>query len=152
MKCFFKITISLLVVFLIDQSATAQYKDKDFNKVSKIFMQQEKDWNDGDIDAFMTSYWKSEQLQFGGSSGITRGWNATIARYKIVYPDKDAMGKLTFEIKDLTKHSRKVISLTGSWSLQRKTDAPGGHFLLIWRKIKGKWLIVADHTSALCSE
>jgi len=152
MKCFFKITISLLVVFLIDQSATAQYKDKDFNKVSQIFMQQEKDWNDGNIDAFMTSYWQSEQLQFGGSSGITRGWNATIARYKRVYPDKDAMGKLTFEIKDLTKHSRKVISLTGSWSLQRKTDAPGGHFLLIWRKIKGKWLIVADHTSALCSE
>jgi len=56
MKCFFKITISLLVVFLIDQSATAQYKNKDFNKVSQIFMQQEKDWNDGNIDAFMTSY------------------------------------------------------------------------------------------------
>ena len=61
--------------------------------------------------------------------------------------DKEAMGKLTFEVKDMTRHSRKVVSLTGSWELERAHDRPGGHFLLIWRKIKGKWKIVVDHTS-----
>jgi len=140
----------LIICFAL--TAHAQYSDKDFNKISHTLMQQQEDWNRGDIDAFMTSYWNSDELQFGGSSGITRGWDETIARYKKVYPSKAAMGMLRFEIKDITKHSRKVISLTGSWSLARKSDELGGHFLLIWRKIKGKWLIVADHTSSLCSE
>ncbi|MEZ4988567.1 MAG: hypothetical protein R2795_26690 [Saprospiraceae bacterium] len=58
------------------------------------------------------------------------------------------MGQLVFEIKDITRHSRKVYSLTGSWELIREQDRPGGHFLLIWRKIDGEWKIVADHTSA----
>jgi hypothetical protein len=57
------------------------------------------------------------------------------------------MGKLTFQVKDISRHGRKVLSLTGSWELERKNDRPGGHFLLIWRKIKGEWKIVADHTS-----
>ena len=30
-------------------------------------------------------------------------------------------------------------------TILEKNDQPGGHFLLIWRKIKGEWLIVADH-------
>ncbi len=140
--------IGIMICFSL--ALSAQYSDGDFNKVSQILMQQQQDWNAGDIDAFMTSYWNSDELQFGGSSGITRGWDETIARYKRVYPDRATMGQLSFEIKDISKHSRKVISLTGSWSLERESDRPSGHFLLIWRKIKGKWLIVADHTSALC--
>lgn len=150
MNRYFFHCLFILIIILISQSIYAQYDDKNFDKVSQILMKQQEDWNRGDIDAFMTSYWNSEELQFGGSSGITKGWDETIKRYKRVYPDKDAMGKLSFEIKDISKHSRKVISLTGSWTLERKSDQPGGHFLLIWRKIKGKWLIVADHTSALC--
>ncbi|MEM6377484.1 MAG: hypothetical protein AAF705_04670 [Bacteroidota bacterium] len=58
------------------------------------------------------------------------------------------MGQLTFEIKDLTKHSKKVVSLTGSWHLKRTIGDIGGHYLLIWRKIKGQWKIVVDHTSS----
>jgi len=38
----------------------------DFREIKEIFYQQEKDWNRGDIDAFMEAYWKSEELQFGG--------------------------------------------------------------------------------------
>jgi len=128
---------------------SGQKQSKDFKTITDILMQQQADWNNGDIDAFMKAYWKSPELQFGGANGITRGWQETLDNYKIRYPDRDAMGQLTFEIKDMTKHQRKVISLTGSWQLQRKNDKPGGHFLLVWRKIKGKWLIVIDHTSAL---
>lgn len=126
----------------------AQTQNKQFEKIKTLLSEQQEDWNTGNIDAFMEAYWKSEDLQFGGASGITRGWQQTLEGYKKRYPDKAAMGKLTFEIKDMTQHSRKVVSLTGSWELQRANDQPGGHFLLIWRKIKGQWKIVADHTSA----
>jgi len=39
----------------------------------------------------------------------------------------------------------------GSWVLERENDRPEGHFLLIWRKIEGKWKIVVDHTSLKAS-
>lgn len=119
----------------------------DFREIMEIFYQQEKDWNRGDIDAFMRAYWKSEDLQFGGAHGITKGWKNTLERYKSGYPDKATMGRLNFRIKDISRHSEEVISLTGSWELVRDDDRPGGHFLLIWKKIDGSWKIVVDHTS-----
>ena len=138
----------LFFCLLISSTALpAQSSQKSFDQVSKILFQQQQDWNNGHIDAFMEAYWKSEELQFGGGNGITRGWQQTLESYKKRYPDKAAMGHLTFEIIDLTQHSRKVVSLTGSWQLERENDRPGGYFLLIWRKIKGEWKIVADHTS-----
>lgn len=122
-------------------------KSDDFIQIEKILFQQEADWNAGDIDGFMKAYWNSEDLQFGGASGITRGWQQTLENYKKGYPDQSSMGKLTFKVKDITRQSNKVISLTGSWELERDKNQPGGHFLLIWRKIKGEWKIVVDHTS-----
>lgn len=119
----------------------------DFREVRKIFYQQQEDWNRGDIEAFMQAYWKSDDLQFGGATGITRGWQNTLDRYKSGYPDRATMGRLNFRIKDMSRHSAHVISLTGSWELQREKDQPGGHFLLIWRRIDGEWKIVVDHTS-----
>ena len=140
---------ALLLFFIFCASITmAQKGSKSFQEIKKLLYQQQEDWNKGDVEAFMQVYWKSDQLQFGGASGITRGWQQTLEGYKKRYPDKKAMGKLTFEIKDMTQHSRKVVSLTGSWELEREKDKPGGHFLLIWRKIKGEWKIVVDHTSS----
>lgn len=140
---------ALLLLFIFCASITIAQKDaKSFQEIKKLLYQQQEDWNKGDVEAFMQVYWKSDQLQFGGASGITRGWQQTLEGYKKRYPDKKAMGKLAFEIKDMTQHSRKVISLTGSWELEREKDNPGGHFLLIWRKIKGEWKIVVDHTSS----
>ena len=119
----------------------------DFEQIKKIFYQQEMDWNKGDIDAFMEAYWNSDDLQFGGANGITKGWRETLEKYKSGYPDRASMGKLSFQIKDMTRQSEGVVSLTGSWQLTRVNDQPGGHFLLIWRKIDGVWKIVVDHTS-----
>jgi len=138
--------ISLLSV---STSILAQELNQDFEKIRKIFYQQQEDWNRGNIDAFMEAYWNSDELQFGGATGITRGWQKTLEQYKKSYPNKASMGQLTFQIKDMTRHSDQVVSLTGSWFLESKRDRPGGHFLLIWRKIQGDWKIVVDHTSQL---
>ena len=140
--------IILLICLATYSTATmAQEGSKDFEQIKKILFQQQEDWNKGDIDAFMKAYWNSDELQFGGANGITRGWQKTLDNYKRGYPDQASMGKLTFVIKDMTRHSKTVVSLTGSWELERENAIPGGHFLLIWRKIKGEWKIVADHTS-----
>ena len=143
----FKTLFIVCLILIIGQAVKGQEESKDFQEIEKILFQQEKDWNAGDIDAFMNAYWNSEELQFGGANGITKGWQQTLDNYKRGYPDKATMGKLTFQIKDMTRHSKKVVSLTGSWQLERENDSPGGYFLLIWRKIKGEWKIAVDHTS-----
>lgn len=124
-------------------------QNKDFGKIKKLMTTQSEAWNRGDIDGFMTTYWKSEKLQFIGSKGATYGWQNTLDRYKKSYPSKEAMGFLTFDIINLDKRSRKVISVVGKWHLKRGADLGDleGHFLLILKKIKGEWLIVADHSS-----
>ncbi len=145
---FLRLSILGLLTLLMTTVVCAQGIDKTKLEIKKLLYQQQNDWNTGDIDAFMEVYWKSDELQFGGATGITKGWQNTLDNYKKRYPDKATMGKLTFDVIDITKHSRKVISLTGSWDLKREMGDIGGHFLLIWRKIKGDWKIVVDHTSA----
>ncbi len=139
---------SLVWIFFLCLPSITQAQTKDIEEVKRILIQQSVDWNKGDIDAFMEYYWKSDDLQFIGSSGVIKGWQATLERYKRTYPDKDAMGQLTFDILEVHQLSRKVIMLTGKYTLERKNDRPTGYFILMWKKMKGKWLIVADHTSA----
>ena len=141
------ILFTTCLVFSCSNKILDQKDSRDFEQIKKILYQQQQDWNNGNIDAFMVAYWNSEELQFGNAKGIIRDWQQILDDYKIRYPDRAAMGKVTFQIKDMTKHSRKVVSMTGSWDLEREHDAPGGHFLLIWRKINGIWKIVVDHTS-----
>lgn len=108
---------------------------------------QEKDWNNADIDAFMESYWKSEDLSFISSRGPNYGWNETKANYKKGYPTKEAMGKLKFDIIKLDPVSADAYYMIGKYTLTRANDMPTGHFTLLWRHIDGKWLITSDHTS-----
>lgn len=135
-------------LFLILGTSLIAQEDADFAQIRAALMQQEADWNKGDIPAFMEVYWKSDQLQFIGAAGVTKGWQQTLDGYKRRYPDRDAMGQLTFGIVSMEKLSKKSVFLVGTWDLKRKNDAPGGHFILIWKKINGKWVITADHTSA----
>ena len=139
--------IFILFTFLIFSSANVQAQNKAKEQVKKTLIQQSVDWNNGDIEAFMQCYWKSEELQFIGSSGLIKGWQATLDRYKTSYPDRETMGQLTFDILEVKQLSRKSMILTGRFTLERKNDRPTGLFLLAWQKIKGEWLIVADHTS-----
>jgi hypothetical protein len=105
---------------------------------------QQKAWNSGNIDEFMIGYWESDSLMFIGGGGITYGYEATLARYKKGYPDVESMGHLTFSNRSWTPLGHKSALLIGSWSLGEDV---GGMYSLVWRKIKGHWYIIADHSS-----
>lgn len=133
------------IIWVIPASAQ---QSKGIDKIKSILLRQADDWNRGDLDAFMVGYWPSDKLQFIGGNGVIYGWQNTLERYKRTYPDRSAMGQLKFDILDVQQLSKKVIMLTGKYTLTREHDTPTGHFLLVWRKIKGEWLIVADHSSS----
>lgn len=116
--------------------------------ILEIMARQQANWNSGDIDKFMEDYWKSENLQFIGSKGVVKGWQATKDRYFKSYPDRATMGQLKFDILEVDFYSKKSAWVLGKWYLTRpeKGDV-GGYFTLIFKKINGKWVIVSDHTS-----
>ena len=121
-------------------------KAKIADDIRAVMNKQAADWNRGDIPAFMEGYWKSDQLTFV-STRVTKGWQQTLDNYKRSYPDKSAMGTLTFSDLEITVLSRDSALVLGSWSLKREKDNPGGKFTLIFRRFKDGWRIVHDHTS-----
>lgn len=116
------------------------------NAIRAVLAQQVVDWNNFNIEGFMQGYWKSDSMMFVGSK-IAYGWDSTLARYKRNYPNAEAMGKLRFEILKMQFVSRDACLITGKYFLQRKSDNPSGTFTLLFRKKKGKWVVVYDHTA-----
>ena len=128
-------------------------KSADFQQVESLIEQkmnsQEDSWNRGDLEGFMNGYWHSDSLKFIGKSGLTYGWETTLANYKKSYPDTDAMGRLTFDNVSIEMIDSDVILVIGKWMLVRKSlgDTLQGHYSLNWQKKDGDWVIVVDHSS-----
>ncbi len=109
-----------------------------------VMAEQEVAWNTHDLEGFMQGYWKSETLKFYGSSGLTQGWNQTLANYKKGYPSKAESGTLKFEIKDISKIEGDNYWVMGAYHLKRDIGDANGPFLIIFKKINGEWKIIAD--------
>ncbi|HLZ11260.1 MAG TPA: nuclear transport factor 2 family protein [Candidatus Acidoferrum sp.] len=117
--------------------------------VRTVLEAQETAWNQGNVDAFLLGYWKSEKLTFSGSQGIIRGFAAVEERYRKGYPDRQAMGKLAFtglEVRFLNPDAALVL---GEWHLTREKGDIGGVFSLVFQKLPEGWRIVHDHTSVI---
>lgn len=136
---------SILSFILILLSIICFAQDK--QAIVKVMAKQQQDWNRGDIDGFMQSYWKSDSLMFLGKKGPNYGWQTTLDHYKKAYPDKTAMGQLSFKIIKVDVLDKTNAFVLGAWNLKREKDAPGGYFTLWFKKFNGVWKIVADHTS-----
>src|SRR5260370_38438390 len=84
----------------------------------------------------MKGYWKSPDTVFVGSAGVQRGWDAVLARYKKSYPDRAAMGHLTFSELEVTPLGPDAAVILGRWRLRREKDLPGGGVKLIARPFR----------------
>jgi ketosteroid isomerase-like protein len=132
-------------MLLFAQFANAQTKDA--NKILQIMAAQEKAWNEGDIEQFMKGYWENDSLVFVGKSGLTYGYNNTLANYKKGYPDKTYMGKLKFTILSMQPLGKQFYRVIGKWELTRTVGNLSGHYTLLLQKINGEWKIISDHSS-----
>ncbi|TSD62638.1 nuclear transport factor 2 family protein [Inquilinus sp. KBS0705] len=134
-----------LPIFLLLISYCCMAQDK--QAIIKLMRTQEVAWNKGDIPGFMEGYWKSDSLMFISKRGPNYGWQQTLDGYKRGYPDKAAMGKLTFTIMKVELLGGKDAFVLGQWDIKRQKDGIGGYFTLWFRKFPDGWKIVCDHTS-----
>lgn len=136
----FLLTSMLMTISLISFS-------QDREAILKVLEYQRQAWNKGDLERYMEGYWKADSLLFVGKSGPKYGWKTTLENYRKGYPDKAAMGFLTFDIMEVRLLNSSNAFVLGSWHLKRNKDEPQGYFTLLLRKIKGEWKVVADHSS-----
>ena len=105
-------------------------------------------WNRGDVAGFMQGYWQNDSLVFIGKSGLTYGWQPTLDNYRRSYPNAAAMGQLDFSNLRIQPLSPDAAHVIGRWHLARPAAGDlQGHFLLVFRRINGEWVVVADHSS-----
>lgn len=141
-------TASFLFFLLTGFTAFGQTQPvNDRTAIQTLLFNQQKAWNEGDLDGYMQGYWKSDSLTFVGKRGVTRGWKNTLDNYRKSYPDKAAMGKLELTVLSLKLLNDNTAFVVGKWNLERVAGDVGGHFSLLMRKFNGKWTIVADHSS-----
>jgi ketosteroid isomerase-like protein len=105
-------------------------------------------WNRGDLEGFMVGYWKSPELTFLSGKDRTRGWDATLERYRKKYQSgQNKMGKLTFSELEIEVLGPTSAWVRGRWQVVRDGETLSGLFTLILRKQPEGWRIVHDHTS-----
>ena len=139
---------SLILALLLSVLAASVLRADDADDIRAVLHGQSEAWNRGDIPGFMSAYWQSDELRFVSDGSITFGWQPTLDRYLRRYPDKAAMGTLTFTLHQIDLLAPDAALVFGKWELVREKDHPWGLFTLTFRRIDGRWLIVSDHTSS----
>jgi len=114
-------------------------------------------WNAGDLEAFCAVY--AEDASYVSSTGIARGREAILARYRQRYPDRAAMGTLSFEVVETRLAAGVEVSMLGDavpgrvhglsvvarWRLTYADRNPAeGWTLVVLRRRGDGWEMVQD--------
>lgn len=137
----------ITAVFFLLAIAPVFSQSKNEDAIRKVLDKQLEAWNQGNLDEYMKGYWKNDSLMFVGQSGITFGYENTLDNYKKNYKDTVQMGKLSFEVLRVKPLAMDTYFVVGKWFLKRTVGDVGGVYTLVFRKIKGSWVIIADHSS-----
>lgn len=137
----------VFIVCCLIFSSAYLFAQNDSIAIRNAMNAQVKAWNEGNIDAFMRTYWQSDSLLFISTIAPAYGWKTTLEHYKKNYPDTATMGKLSFNLINIKPLLPEFYFVVGEWHLIRSVGNIGGYFTLLFRKINNKWVIVVDHTS-----
>jgi beta-aspartyl-peptidase (threonine type) len=141
----------LAACVLFSSFAASQGTDENSRSaIESVLRVQQDAWNRHDLDAFMAGYWNSPELTFFSGAKETRGWQATLDRYRATYASAGReMGKLDFSELRVEVLGADTAFVRGSWQLILSDGkTPHGRFTLIFRKLPNGWKIIHDHTSA----
>ncbi len=136
------------LVFALSTVAKNKISNSEKEKITGLLNKQVAAWNAGNLEKFMETYLKSDELVFVGSRGPTYGWQATLDNYKKSYPDKATMGNLSFKILEISKIDKKTFFVIGRFEVTRAMGDIAGHFTLVIQKFGKEWFIISDHSSA----
>lgn len=125
--------------------------------VRQLLLTQAVSWNAGDLPAFCSVY--SSDALFITAKGLSRGRQTILERYQKSYPDRAAMGRLSFEFVEIRPFGSAWLTELGlpvpgpvqgctvaaRWILEYPGQpAKSGHTLIVLQPAGGGWVIVQD--------
>jgi uncharacterized protein (TIGR02246 family) len=117
--------------------------------VIKVLLAQESAWNRGDLTAFASSYKDAPDTLFI-THQVSRGFAGLLDEYKHDYPNKAAMGTLTYSDLEVRSLDDNFAVAIGKYHLDRgkkEGGAADGIFSLVFEKTDKGWKIIIDHTT-----
>ncbi|HZS36878.1 MAG TPA: nuclear transport factor 2 family protein [Polyangia bacterium] len=125
-------------------------QDAAIAEIAAVLSKQVASWNAKDLEGYMRGYWNSPDLTFYSNATITKGWAATLARYRQRYQgDGREMGTLAFQETTTELLGSEGAVVHGRWRLKfAHGDERSGLFTVVFRHFPAGWLIIHDHSSA----
>ena len=117
--------------------------------VIKVLLAQERAWNQGNIESFVSAYKNSSDTLFL-SGAVNRGFAGMAESYHKQYPNRAAMGALGFSELEVQPLDDRFALCIGRYHLDRSKKEGGsadGLFSLVLEKTDKGWKIVLDHTT-----
>ena len=141
--------LTFTIIFISALPTLSQTADQR-SAIEQVLRTQQEAWNRHDLDAFMTGYWNSPDLTFFSGAKESKGWQATLDRYRATYASAGKeMGHLEFSELRIEPLSPEAAFVRGIWQLTMSDGkTPHGRFTLIFRKFPDGWKIIHDHTSS----
>ena len=92
------------------------------NDIEKVLDNQLIGWNNGNIDQFMDGYVKDSSVRFITDKKAKTSWQEITDSYKKGYPDKEAMGHLTFHRDEIrwVNEAAYIAQVIGRWEVIQK--------------------------------
>ena len=116
------------------EQATSQSQSAEFpytlEAVERVLDEQLSGWNNGNIDQFMRGYVKDSSVRFITNKKVKTSWQEITDSYKKGYPNKEAMGKLTFHRDEIRwiNETAGISQVIGRWEVIQKkqlAEVPG---------------------------
>ena len=140
-----------LLLLSLTASAGAQVPEsRPIDEVKAVWEAQVAAWNRANLDGYMAAYWNSPDLVFFSNASETRGWQATLDRYRTRYQGEGKqMGTLDFPQLDLTALGAEAVPARGRWRLKMPDGKElTGMTSVVFRKLPEGWRNVHDHSTS----
>jgi hypothetical protein len=96
-------------------------------EVAAVLEAQAAAWNRGDLEAFCALY--AADAAFASPTGLIRGRDAVLARYRTKYPDAASRGALSFTIEETRLAAGLEVTPFGN---AKPSEAHGASILARW--------------------
>ena len=149
-----RVFVAAVLLFTSAACTTSQTQAADpVTEVKAVWAAQLDAWNRGDLDSFMTGYWKSPDVVFFSNGAETRGWQQTLDRYRAAYQGEGRhMGALDFPQLEFKPLGPEAVLVRGRWHLKMPDGKEStGMTSVTYQKLPEGWRIVHDHSSAPAS-
>lgn len=117
-------------------------------EVSQMLTAAARNWNRGDLDAFVGDYLDSDRTTYVGRRGLLHGRAAIRASYEHYFAPGAPHDSLAFHDLEVDPLAPGVLYVVATWVLARGDSVVGtGPTSLIMVRDGGRWRIVHDHSS-----